>query len=247
MIFVFGMTTICSAQDTPREVLQKGIDYEKMGMIDEALEQYERAIALNFNLSDALFNAAIIYLRKDQPQKAADYLKRVVSSSPQDGEAYYNLSVAYFRLQQYSKAIENNDLSLKLNYPGTEEFRGWLEPHRNKEIDFEYSPLLATQQHKVFVKIRGNPQGDQILIKDTLKNLESFEGVSRKGMFKSIDVEFIRWEDDGNARYEKWIITGNDNKQTPYMIKYTKSPQGGTDILISELKDAEQTFTIEIK
>lgn len=241
-------TNTTYAQNNPSELVQKGIDYERTGMIDAALELYEKAITLDPNHNNALFNAAIIYLRnKNQDQKAADYLERVVILNPQDGEAYYNLAIAYFKLQQYSKAIEYNDKSLKLNYAGTEQFRSWLEPYRYKEIDFEYMPLLAPQQGKVYIKIKGNPPEDKILIRDTIKNLEAFENVPQKGMFTSIIVEFIRWEDEGNTHHEKWIVAGNDNKQTPYMIQYTTSPQGGTDILIKEIKDAEHRVLIEIR
>lgn len=233
--FTILLPGLTFAQNNPKEYLQKGIEYERVGKISAATEEYKKAIDLDPNYSDALFNLGIIYLRKKQWSDAIGLLKRVVDLGPSDGGAYYNLAVASFALGKIPLAVEYNNKSLKLGYPGTIEFRNWLEPYVYKESDFEYIPTLAPQKDKVIIKIKGNPQGDKVLISGTLAKLEILEGVYREGMFKSVIVDFVQREDESESGIEKWTVIGSDNSKNQYMVKFSRNHEiGGTDILISE-------------
>lgn len=236
LLFLLFHSGAVYSQNNSKEYLQKGIKCEREGMIDAAIKEYEKALSVDQDYSDALFNLGIIYLRKEQFENAIKYLEHIVTLNSSDGETCYNLAVAYYGLGEINKAIEYNDKSLKLGYPGTVEFNGWLGPYKHKEIDFEYTSTFVEQKSKLIVKIHGNPQGDKVLINDILAKLEVFEGDSRKGMFKSIAVECIKREKYGKVSIEKWTVTSSNNSQNQYIIKFNPSPQGGTDILIEEFK-----------
>lgn len=247
-LFPFGLVY---AQNSPKDHLQQGLKYEYQGMLDKALEEYEKAIALDPNYSDALYNAGILYFRAQKWEDSIRCLERVVTLNPSDGEAYYNLSVAYFGLERYNDAIRAHDKSIELGFLGKAEFRSLIEPYRYKEIDFEYTPLLTDGKEKMIIKIKGNPTGDKLLIYDTIKNLETFDHHFRKGMFKNVNVEFIRWEKDGETHIEKWTIIRDDNTQKPYWVRYIPDPQRGTKLLISEKEElpesGQEKIIIEIR
>lgn len=233
LLLVLFPFVLIYAQNSPQDHLQQGLKYEYQGMLDKALEEYEKAIALDPNYSDALYNAGILYFRAQKWEDSIRCLERVVTLNPSDGEAYYNLSVAYFGLERYNDAIRAHDKSIELGFSGKAQFRSALEPYRYKEIDFEYTPLLTDEKEKMIIKIKGNPLGDKLLMHDTIKNLETFDHHFRKGMFKNVNVEFIRWE-KGKSRIEKWTIIRDDNTQKPYWVRYIPDPQGGTHLVISE-------------
>ena len=235
-------------ENDPREHLEKGIEYERRGIQAAALKEYELAIVIDPNYNDALFNAGLIYVRGKQWSKAIDTLERVTRLNPNDGAAHYHLAVAYFGLGKYHDAIKSNDRSVKLGYMVQVPLRSLLELYRYKEIDFEYTPTLTSQREKVIIKINGNPMGTETLIRDTLSSLEIQENVSKKGIFKGVNVEFIKREDDTNGWVEKWTVLSSSGSQNQYMVIFVPSRQGGTDIQVREIKEgADQTVIIDMR
>jgi tetratricopeptide (TPR) repeat protein len=233
-ILFLSLSSIAYALDDAAIYDAKGREFERSGMYDAALQEYEKAIALDSSYSNALFNAGRMYFLKKEFQKAIDTFNRVVILKPNDGEAYFFIGGAYEALDKYSDAIKNNDKALELKYPRAIEQAKHLEPYSYKEINFEYIPILTKQKEKVFLRIKGNPIGSRELISDILNKIEILAGTSRKGMFNIVNVEFIRWESEYIC-FEKWTVSIND-EQHDYMVKLTKTPQqGGTDILISEM------------
>lgn len=234
------------AQEDAKTYFEKGEEYQKGGMIDLALQNYEKAIAIDPNFSDALFNAASMYAAKaiqendrKSYEKAIEMFERVLHLNPNDGEAYSRMAYANYGLGKVSEALKCNDKSSRLGFHGqvSEEVQKWLEPFKYKEIDLEYEPVLARSEGKIMVKIKGNPTGNNTLLRDTIRELETFEDTLQKGMFKNVMVEFIEFESGGQTHYEKWTVIYSDDNQKPYMIKFVKDPKGGTYIMISDKMD----------
>lgn len=103
-----------------------------------------------------------------------------------------------------------------------------------KEIRFEYAPLLTGNDQKVIVKIRGNTGAQGILIRDTLHYIEPLADIVKKGMFDTVDVKLLSFRDDGGS--EEWTVLWKDGTKKTFKIEYAASPQGGTDIIVSDKK-----------
>lgn len=106
-----------------------------------------------------------------------------------------------------------------------------LEEARYK---LEYQPTLLSD--KVVIEISGKLIADRILLRDTLRSLEILENVSKRGMFTKIYMEKPTKGEFPNSIVQRWVVTGGDGKVRTYLISFTPSPQGGTDITIMEEK-----------
>lgn len=158
--------------------------------------------------------------------------------NPLDGEAHFHLALVYGRSEKYIEAIRHYDRAQELRHTGDPKLGKLLEPYRIKEYNLEYKPLLDRKHERAVIKIRGNPLGDKIVMRDVIQLLESLEHVSKKGIFEKIDIEFIRWE--GNKTwFEKWTVKGK-NTENDCQIKFILCSDGGTDIQISGMKKVKE-------
>jgi len=233
--FFFLVTGPLYAENGAQEHFQQGLSYQKKGMSDEAIKEYKAAISLEPKNADAYYNIGFLYARQNQYAEAADAFRHVVEINPNDGEAHYQLAVVYLASEKYADAIQEYDKAKELNFAGNSAFGDMIEGFRYKQFDLEYAPVLDKKNKTVILKIKGNPQGDKGLIQDVVRSLESFENVAEKGMFEEINVEFIK-KDKPGVWLEKWTVRGN-NTSAAYMITFTLTPTGGTDYVISQIKE----------
>lgn len=106
-----------------------------------------------------------------------------------------------------------------------------MEGFRYREYDFLYHPLLDKNNKEVIIKIKGNPQGNDILFRDVIQSLEPLEYIADKGIFREIDIEFIRWQGD-DTWFEEWTVR-KENVGNKYMIEFIRnSTIGGTGVII---------------
>ncbi len=232
---VFVSFTHLVYAETAGEYLQKGISYEHEEKFDEALSEYQKAVSLYPKYNDALYNMGMIYFRKERWEEAVDAFRKIIELNPSDGEAHYHLAIAYLGLERYKDAVRHYDKAREFNFAGVPEFGERIEHYRYKEIDFKYNPLLDKNREEVIIMIKGNPLGENKLIEDVIRSLESFEYVSKNGMFKQIDIDLIKQEGT-NAWSEKWIVK-RDNSENKYMVKFKTNPAEGTDFVIEEIKE----------
>jgi len=229
--FVLSILSFVYAQNSGEDYFKKGLEYQNKGMNEQAISEYKKAISLNSAHSDALFNISQLYFKTNRFQEAAEGFKKVVDLNPYDGGACFALAVSYAHLGRYAEALKYNDKAQELHYPEAEEFGKQLERWRVKEINFEYTPIRTPQ--KLAIKIKGPTVGDSILINDIIKNIDMIYPYSQ-ATFKNIDVEFISAKDDKSEW--KWIVKWSNETETPFSVELITSPQGGTDILVHEIK-----------
>lgn len=222
------------AQFGEEEYLKKGLEYQKSNQIDEALEEYEKALLINPNNTDILFNAGQMYLRKQKWEKAIVKFKKIMTINPKDGESCYNMAIAYYYIGDITNAVKYNDESQRLGFRGTEEFHSWLEPYKYKEIDLEYQPVLDDTQKKVIIKIKGQITADTLLLNDTFRMLEPFANVSKKGIFERVEIKFISIDSNTGSSTGEWTLIWADSSKKIFTVRYRASSIGGTDILVTE-------------
>jgi hypothetical protein len=217
------------ATSPAEEHFEKGVAYGRSGNTDEAIQEYQKAIELDPQMSSALFNMGGVYARGKQWQEAASCYERVLDLNPKDAEAHFNLATAYGALQRPLEALDHYDQSQSMGYQGDPLLAQLLEPYRDKDFTLEYVPLNDPVR-KVNLHIRGSFLGSKVLVQDVIGNLQLVDDGLKQGTTELIQVQFLKWESD-DVWHESWKVKTGDSLHE-YPIRFVRSPEGGTDIQI---------------
>jgi len=93
----------------------RGLAYTKLNQHEQAMEDYDRAIALNPNFAEAYYNRGNAYAKLNQPERAIKDYDRAIALNPNDAAAYNNRGLAYAELNQLERAIKDYDRAIELN------------------------------------------------------------------------------------------------------------------------------------
>jgi tetratricopeptide (TPR) repeat protein len=122
---------VSKAPNLARPACNRGIAYGELGLFDNAIADYSRAIAINPDFSDAYYNRAVAFSNLNQPDKAiADYSK-AIEFEPNFAKAYYNRGNKYEYLKQWENAISDYTRALGID-PGIK------AAYANRGIAYEY-------------------------------------------------------------------------------------------------------------
>ncbi len=97
------------------EYFRRGIDSEKDGNHEKAVEFYERALNENPDHEGACFNLAVLYDRRSEDAKAIELYERICTSPPVHLNALMNLAVLYEDNNHYDEAHRCLDAILRTN------------------------------------------------------------------------------------------------------------------------------------
>ena len=92
-----------------------GIAYHQMLQLDAARRNYEKAIKLNPQYSEAINNLGTVYYAHKSYRKAISHYKRALKLSPNSASVYSNLGTAYFARKRYKEAAETYQKALELD------------------------------------------------------------------------------------------------------------------------------------
>src|SRR2546429_500811 len=95
------------------EYYKRGIEAEKDGNHEKAVEFYERALNENPDHESACFNLAVLYDRRAEDAKAIELYERVCTSPPVHLNALVNLAILYEDNNHYDEAHRCLDAVLK--------------------------------------------------------------------------------------------------------------------------------------
>ena len=89
---------------------------------DDAIAEYERALALDPNAANAVAALGSTYALLGQHEKVIEFMDKAIRLSPHDPDLFFwnsTKSAAYFALQQYDQAIESarRSIAINPNYP----------------------------------------------------------------------------------------------------------------------------------
>lgn len=87
----------------------------EVGLIDEALDNFLKAIDINPKLYSASFNAGYIYNRKEDKNNAVKYFEKARSSTFSGGRAYYELAKIYSGLDEIERAKTCLEYAILIN------------------------------------------------------------------------------------------------------------------------------------
>lgn len=98
-----------------RTYYHRGNVYFEKGNYEKSIENYNMAIILNPNFSEAYFSRGLAYYNlKNFDKSARDYTKSA-ELDPNNPVIYNNRGDAYYRKQEFDKAIKDYDKALSLN------------------------------------------------------------------------------------------------------------------------------------
>ena len=109
------MTVSSINERAAEEYFRRGLDAEKEGNHERAVEFYERALNENPDHEGACFNLAVLYDRRSEDAKAIELYERICTSPPVHLNALMNLAVLYEDNNHYDEAHRCLDAILRTN------------------------------------------------------------------------------------------------------------------------------------
>src|SRR5579864_2235362 len=84
---------------------ETGCQFYSSGKVDEAIEHFRRAAALDRRDPESRIQLGLAYASKGEYETAASYLKRGIELNPKDMEAYFHLGMALFYSSNIKEAV----------------------------------------------------------------------------------------------------------------------------------------------
>lgn len=93
--------------------LYRGTCYLNMDDLDKAKRDFERALALNPQMSAPLGELAYIYATSGQPNKAIEFANRAIALDNRNWRALYSRGLAFFTMHDYETALADGQEALR--------------------------------------------------------------------------------------------------------------------------------------
>lgn len=98
-----------------RAAFDKGLAYLDRKMYDDAIAEFNKAIEINPQYSDAYYNRGFSNAKRGNLDQAiVDYTK-AIGFNPNDADTYFNRGLAYHKKNQFDQAIADYSRSIKLS------------------------------------------------------------------------------------------------------------------------------------
>ncbi|MBM3942335.1 MAG: tetratricopeptide repeat protein [SAR202 cluster bacterium] len=88
---------------------QRGNRYSRNGVYDQAIRDYTRAIELDADYAEALFNRGVSYYEIQRYEEAIADFSRAIALNPRNDSAYSRRSLAYLLTDQLDLAQADQD------------------------------------------------------------------------------------------------------------------------------------------
>ncbi|MCX6608631.1 MAG: tetratricopeptide repeat protein [Acidobacteria bacterium] len=92
-----------------------GIAFHQMTALSDAKRQYERAVRLKPDYSEAINNLGTIYYAQKNYRKAITHYKRALKVNPNSASIYSNLGTAFFARKKYDEAFDAYQKALSID------------------------------------------------------------------------------------------------------------------------------------
>ena len=233
---------------------QKGLQYSQHGKMDEAIEEFSTVVSADFSAlpqdyytqtySEAFFDIGVLYSKKGDMEKGIENLRKALEILPNHKRALYYLSGDLLEIGEIAEAKLYYNRAKELGFSGDssqmgDTIGGYFSSLKEKELIVPYQSFFDPKKI-IAVTIKGNPIGDEQLIRDTITAIEKQSKIIGYGYLTPILVERIRQKENNVITIEKWTVAEEDNSKA-FWIKYNSAPPAGFPykimILISEKDD----------
>jgi tetratricopeptide (TPR) repeat protein len=149
---------VLKSPNKARPYTNLGVAQKKLNLMDDAFQNFRKAVALNPNYADAHYNLGVILAERNIINGAIEHYRKVVELKPSHKSSRNNLGVALLKKDRTDEAIEQFRLALR------------IEP-RYESAHFNLGVALAKQgrldeaiEHYVYV-IKVNPDDPNAHVK----------------------------------------------------------------------------------
>lgn len=97
--------TIKKSPSKARSYNNRGEVYFRLNKLEQALDDFERALSIKPDYTDALYNIGVIYYYQKREGEAIEIFKKVLSIEPDYYDALYNLGIIYGNRGDLNSAI----------------------------------------------------------------------------------------------------------------------------------------------
>ena len=131
----------------PKVYVASGQLWESTGNVAKAIENYERALAVDPNHAGALSNLARLHYRQSDFPAAAEAFQRALKQSPNDAQLYNELGLTLHKLGRTDMAVTVMRRALELS-PGTSRFANNLASVLHDAGQAEQAYQVLVQNNK---------------------------------------------------------------------------------------------------
>ena len=103
--------------------------YQRNGELDEAVEEYQKALSIQPALTQALNNSAIVYAIKREYDKSLPLFVRITDIDPDRPGTYYNIACMYSKKQNIAASIGWLKQAIKIGY------NNWDQIKTDKDLE----------------------------------------------------------------------------------------------------------------
>ena len=142
--------------------------YQLQGRLDEAIDAYERAAALQPDYAEAMHSLGVAWLKRGDPAKAAAWFERAVALRPDDAEAHYNLGLSCQSAGRPEAAIRHYERAVALRPSYAEAYYNLGNVYRDRGMT-----SAAVKAYRKFVEVW---RGDEGVREMARREIEAIEG-----------------------------------------------------------------------
>lgn len=99
-------------------------------MLDEAITEYKKILALNPDYGKSRINLGVAYHQQGRLEQAIQEYEKVLALNPAYGEAHHNLSIIYYEKKNYKLAVLHCDRAQELGFEVSSELLAALQSYR---------------------------------------------------------------------------------------------------------------------
>lgn len=123
---------VTASQLSAQEYYERGLQKQKTGDYDGAIDDYSEAIRLNHLHIEAFNNRAAMFIHKDELDNAIVDLTQAIALNPLNGMFYHNRSIAHQLRRKLDDAIADSTLSIALDPQDADYYKRRGGLHRDK-------------------------------------------------------------------------------------------------------------------
>ena len=234
--FLITGVAFASTVEEVESFFQKGMQLSQQGLINEALDEFHKVVSSDpSNLpqdyyiqtySEACFNIGLLYSKKDEYEKGIENFKKALEINPEHKRALYYIAFNLISLGEIAEAKSYYERVKLLGIVEADDIVGkYFGSTKDRELSIQYQSFFAPDK-TISVTIKGNPCGDDGLIRDTLSGIEKFSKIINFSISPNIYVERVRSKNGDKIVIEKWRV-GEKESQKEIWVKYNFAPPEG--------------------
>lgn len=243
---VIGYALSCSALERSLKKVESitffnlALSFQNLGKIDDAIENYNKAIFIESDLTMAYINRGTAYYSKEMYDEALEDYNKAIDLDPENASTYNNRGSVYFDMKIYDRALEDLNRAIELDSEDPQLYNNraqvYLDLNRYEDAVKDYDAIMridpdfegAIRNREVaYEKFRGVLEGTSLKIDINGLDVGKDDIVSLK------DQDY-----NGEIRYRKAIYSHIDLEESHNGLGVVLSRRGAYKEAINEFKSA---------